>query len=127
MSARSVADANGLSDVEVIRRAFVAGTPGAPDDVTIYSAAAQSGFRILDAQVVISTLIAAATVQLRSATGGGGVALSDAFVASVVGRKLDAGVGIGNVTPTVAAGGTLVLRRSDAGVAGEVIVWIRRE
>jgi hypothetical protein len=116
----------GLSPLYTIRLAFAAGTPGTPDDVTIYSANAPFAFRVLDSQVLISTLVALATVQLRNATGGGGDAVSDAFVAASLGRVRDTAVGISNATQTISAGGTLVLRRSDRGVAGEVILLIRR-
>jgi hypothetical protein len=119
-------DANGLSPTLTLRKAFAAGAGGAPDDVAIYSGNAPYGFRILDVQVLISTLVALSTVQLRSATGGGGSALSDAFASVAVGRLRDLGVGIGNVTPTVATNGTLVIRRSDSGVAGEVILRLQK-
>ena len=124
---RLLADSVGLSPLETIRVAFTAGVPGTADDVVIYNANAPFKFRILDSTVLISTLVALATVQLRDAVGGGGNALSDAFLASALARLRDTNVGIANVTPIVNVGGTLTIRRSDRGVAGEVIVVIRRE
>lgn len=123
----ATADADGLSQLAVIRQAFAAGGGGVPDDVVIYNANAPFGFRVLDAQVLVATTVLASTVQLRDATGGGGSALSDAFDSATAGRKRDTGVAGANATPTVAANGTLVLRRSDSGVAGELIVTLRRE
>ena len=75
-------------------------------------------FRIVDAYVLISTAIALSTVQLRDTSGGGGAALSSALTSATAGtiRNND------TATPTVASGGSVFLRRSDRGVAGEVIV-----
>lgn len=112
-------DAAGRSALVVIRKAFVAGTPGTPDDVSIYSADSPA-LRIVDTVVYISTLIALATVTLRDATGGGGNALSDDIAAGTVGVKRNL---LLTATGTVPTNGTLVLRRSDRGVAGEVIIY----
>jgi hypothetical protein len=101
------------------------GTPGTPDDVTVYSANSPAAFRFLDGHAFISTAIGGSTIQLRSGTGGGGSALSDTFNTSATGRVKDAGTA--TVTPTLAAGSTLVVRRSDRGVGGEVILFLRRE
>ena len=97
---------------------FAAGTPGSADDVTIYSGDAPFAFRILDVTLLTSTLIALSTAQLRDTAGGGGAALSSAMTTAVVGtaRNND------TATPTVAANGSVFLRRSDQGVAGEVII-----
>ena len=101
-----------------IRVTFAAGTPGSADDVTIYSGDAPFAFRILDVTLLTSTLIALSTAQLRDTAGGGGAALSSAMTTAVVGtaRNND------TATPTVAANGSVFLRRSDQGVAGEVII-----
>lgn len=126
-SASLDADAAGLSDGQVIRVAFTAGTPGTADDVTLYAANLPRKYRVLDTQLLITTAIAAQTVQLRDAAAGAGNALSDLFVCTAVGRQRDLGVGIANVTPTVAANGSIYLRRSDRGLAGEIILWVRPE
>lgn len=98
--------------------AFAAGAGGAADDVTIYSSNAPFAFRILDVTLLISTAIALSSVQLRSASGGGGAALSSSLTSVVTGttRNNDSS------TPTVAASGSVFLRRSDSGIAGEVII-----
>jgi hypothetical protein len=101
------------------------GTPGTPDDVVVWSANSPAAFRLLDGHAIISTGIGGSTIQLRNATGGGGAALSDTYNTSATGRVKDAGTA--TVTPTLAAGGTLVVRRSDRGVGGEVIIFLRRE
>ena len=100
------------------RTTFAAGAAGTADDVTIYNASAPFAFRIVDAYVLISTAIALSTVQLRDTSGGGGAALSSALTSATAGtiRNND------TATPTVASGGSVFLRRSDRGVAGEVIV-----
>lgn len=122
----AVADAVGLSALQTIRKAFTAGGGGAPDDVVIYNANAPFGFRVVDTAALISTAIASETVTLRDAAAGGGNALSDDLDAATVGRKRDPAATV-TATGTVAVAGTLVLRRSDNGLAGEVIVTIRPE
>jgi len=107
-----------------IRIPFDASAPGSPDDVIVWSAVAPYAFRVLGAEVLISTAIAASTVQLRDATGGGGSALSDAFDSSAQAWLRDSGAGVSYATQGVAAGGTLCVRRSDKGVGGEMIVRI---
>jgi hypothetical protein len=116
-------DGDGLAPLLTLRKAFTAGGGGAADDVVIYNANAPFGFRILDAWLFVSTGVALATATLRTATGGGGSAVSDAFVASAAGTiKLSAQ----QQTNTIAANGTLVLRRSDNGIAGEVVLLIAK-
>jgi hypothetical protein len=107
----------------VIRKAFTAGGGGSADDVTIYSANAPFTFRIVESYAYVSTGVAVATLTLRNATGGGGSALSDAFAATTTGVKYNSAL---TATSTISASGTLVLRRSDNGVAGEVIVAIQK-
>jgi len=119
----AVVDAAGLAALAVIRKAFVAAGPGAPDDVAIYTADAPFGFRVLDCFVLIATAIVATTVQLRDTAGGGGAALSDALSSAATGVVRNAAL---TATGTIALGGTLVLRRSDNGVAGEVIILIAK-
>lgn len=101
-----------------IRVSCTAGTPGSADDVTIYNANAPFAFRILDVIWLDSTAIALSTVQLRDTSGGGGAALSSALTAAVTGtaRNND------TATRTVAANGSVFLRRSDRGVAGEILI-----
>lgn len=120
-------DNAGLSSLSIIRKEFAAGAGGSPDDITIYSSNAPFKFRVVDTHVLISTTIALATIQLRDATAGAGNVLSDAFVATAVGRFRDTALGISNVTKTINANGTLIIRRSDNGIAGEVLIFIRKE
>jgi len=107
----------------VIRVPLVAGTPGTPDDVVIYNANSPA-LRILDTVFYVSASVALATVTLRDATGGGGNALSDAFATSTVGVRRNVSL---TATGTIAINGTLVLRRSDRGVAGEAVIYARPE
>jgi NAD(P)H-hydrate repair Nnr-like enzyme with NAD(P)H-hydrate dehydratase domain len=109
----AVIDADGLAPVLMIYKSFAAGGGGAPDDVTIYNANAPFGFRILSVGVIVLTVVALSTVQLRSATGGGGSTLSGALSAAVALRVPDL---VSTTTFTVAANGTLVLRRLDHSV-----------
>ncbi len=101
-----------------IRVAVTAGTPGTADDVTIYNANAPFAFRILDVLWLDATAIALSSVQLRDTSGGGGAALSSVLTAAVTGtaRNND------TATRTVALNGSVFLRRSDRGVAGEILI-----
>lgn len=101
-----------------IRVTCTAGVAGAADDVTIYNANAPFAFLILDCLWLDSTAIALSTVQLRDTAGGGGAALSSALTAAVTGTARN------NDTQTraVAANGSVFLRRTDRGVAGEIII-----
>lgn len=111
-------EASNLATPFVIRVAFTALAAGTADDVTIYNATAPFAFRIVDCFALISTAILATTVTLRSASGGGGSALSSALSSAATGtaRNND------TATRTVASGGSLFLRRSDRGVAGEIVI-----
>lgn len=119
----AVVDGAGLGAAAVIRKAFVAGGGGAPDDVAIYTTNAPFGFRVLDVFVLIGTAIALSTVTLRDTAGGGGAALSDALDSATTGVKRNAAL---TATGTIALNGSLVLRRSDNGVAGEVVILIQK-
>ena len=114
-------NAQGLASPRTIRKAFSAGGGGSPDDVTIYNANAPLGFRILDAFVFVSTAVAASSVTLRTASGGGGSAVSDSFSSAATGSVR---LSTTSSTNTIAQDGSLFLRRSDSGVAGEVILLV---
>ena len=93
-------------------------------DVVIYNANAPFAFRVLDSQLLLVTAVMSATAQLRDALAGSGNVVSGSFdTATAVGRVRDAGTAI-TAAPLIALGGTLALRRSDIGIAGEVIVEI---
>jgi hypothetical protein len=119
-----VVESDGLGPKLVIRKTFTAGTPGTPDDVVIYNANAPFAFRVLDSQLLLVTAVLSATAQLRDALAGAGNVVSGSFdAATAAGRVRDAGTAI-TAAPLITLGGTLVLRRSDIGIAGEVIVEI---
>ena len=99
----------------VVYVSYAAGAGGSADDVTVFNASAPFAFRILEAWQVTATAVALATVQARSASGGAGSALTTAMLASVTGKTSDNST----ATTTVAASGSVFLRRSDSGVAGE--------
>jgi hypothetical protein len=111
----------------VIRKAFAAGGGGAPDDVEIYNAAAPFDFRIIDATTWIATAVGGSTVELRSASGGGGSALSMAFSGAATAVVREDGSGTTYATSQVSSGGSLYLRRSDSGVAGEIVILAIKE
>lgn len=101
---------------------YAAGAGGAPDDVTIYSTTVPFNFRILEAWQVTLTAVAASTVQARTASGGLGTALTTAISSVVAGKTSDNST----ATTTVASGGSIFLRRSDSGIAGEFFLLCTR-
>jgi hypothetical protein len=106
----------------IIHFTFAAGGGGAADDVTVFSANAPFNFRILECWLVTTTAVGGSTVQARTATAGGGTALSTAMSSTATGKTSDNST----TTPTVAASGSLILRRSDSGVSGEFIAMCFR-
>lgn len=105
----------------VIFAAFAAGAGGAPDDVTVFSTNAPFAFRVLKTLPYVTTAVALASVQARSATAGGGSALSSLFAADVATEDPIITTPIA-ATTTVAANGSLFIRRSDSGIAGEFVL-----
>jgi hypothetical protein len=122
------ATGNAASAVQIgaeftIRKTFAALVTGQADDVTLYAAAAPFKFRILDVVAKVSAAVALSTLTLRTATGGGGSALSSDLSSATTGTKRDDAT----ASATVAAAGSVYLRRSDRAVAGEVIITCVRE
>jgi hypothetical protein len=109
---------NNMAVPFVFRVGFAAGTPGTPDDVTITLASPFPAY-LTDIQVMTSTGIVGSTGTLRSGTGGGGVALSTAIPTSAAGNQRETARLGSNI---ISAGTPLYWRRSDRGVAGEVII-----
>jgi len=122
---QEVAAAAPLSGVAEIRSEFAAGGGGSPDDVALYAAnALPYKFRVLDAHVKVSTAVGGSTLLLRDEAAGAGTLL-----ASMSGAATGRSEMSDNLTAVATPGATkgLFLRRSDNGVAGEVIITIRRE
>jgi hypothetical protein len=117
--------ASDIGTVFTLYKAFAAGAGGAPDDVTVYSANAPFAFRILKTLPYITTAVSTFTIQARDTAGGGGAALSSEFDAGLA-TEDPAIVTPITATTSVAASGTLVIRRGDSGIAGEfVFVCVR--
>lgn len=119
LGALATVSAAGEGPLIVIRKAFTAAGPGAADDVTVYASAVPYAMRFVDVWCDVATAISAKTAQLRTATAGGGSALSDAFDCATTGVKRNTAV---TASSTVAAGSSIYLRRSDNGLAGEVFI-----
>jgi hypothetical protein len=107
----------------IVTQPLTGGVTGTADDVTIYNADAPFDMRILDVWAVLSAGVLASTVQLRSASGGGGSALSSAIPSTTSGTSRN------NDTATrqVAGSGSLFIRRSDRAVAGRILILAVRE
>ncbi len=115
-----------IGDEFDIRWAFTAGAAGAPDDVTVYALnTVPFKFRVLDMYGVISTALAG-TIQAQPVTGGAGTILGEISSTATGHQTSTATVTTTQVvTPGSSVG--LFLRRSDRGVAGEVVLHCRRE
>lgn len=107
----------------VITQAMTAGAAGTADDVTIYDATAPFAFRILDVWALYSAAVIGSTIQLRSATGGGGSARSSVLTSAATGTQRNNDT----ATQTVGSSGSLYIRRSDRAVAGRIMVLAVRE
>jgi hypothetical protein len=101
-----------------------AGAGGAADDVTLQNANMPFAVRWLEWRVIVTTAVALATVEVRSANGGGGAALSSTFVAATAGEAaLSASW---TATTTSAVNTSSFLRRSDSGVALDLVGYYVR-
>lgn len=112
-----------------IFKAFSAGSGGSPDDVVVYAVnTLPYKIRILDAMATISTAVALSSLDVRSAAAGGGTLVATIPSAST-GVQRAASLGSGNTSVVLTPGATvgLFIRRSDSGVAGEVVLTARRE
>lgn len=115
-----IEDGQGKATSQVMRVPCVAGVGGGADDVVIYSANSPR-IRVIDAFFICSTSIGGGTVTLRTATGGGGTAISDALSAAAPGVARNASV---SATTSLAAASTLVIRRNHNTIAGEMVILV---
>lgn len=123
----SVADADLIGGLLVLRKALTAsGATGAADDVTVI-ASLPFKVRIIDAFMLTSTAAAgSSTAALRTATAGGGTKLTGDMATDAAGISRPAGT-TPTSTSTVAAAGALYLRRSDRAQVGTLFVYMVRE
>lgn len=99
---------------------FTIATSGsmAADDVTLFNGNAPFAFRITDVTAFISTAQGLSMIQLRDTAGGGGNALSSLLSSSATGTQRNNDT----QTRTVAANGSLFLRRTNGSVVGEIVI-----
>lgn len=102
------------------RTAFAATGLGG-DDVAIWNAAVPFDLRILDVVGILTTGLALATLQLFTATGGGGTALSSSLTALTAGRQRTT-----DATHAILAGSSVFLRRSTGNLVGEILLVCER-
>lgn len=109
-----------------IRKAFVAGTPGTADDVAIFAAnALPYKFRVLDAVAYVATAIGGSTLMVYSQAAAAGTKLAEMDSATTGPHAQQTMTATAVAAPATLEG--LFIRRSDRGVAGEVILTVRRE
>lgn len=108
------------------RKAFAAGIAGTPDDVVVYAAnTLPYKIRITNASALVSTAIALSTLDVRDQAAGAGQ-LAATMSSAATGPQPMTGPNVSVVlTPGALIG--LFIRRSDRGVAGEVVITARRE
>jgi len=117
-----------FQSVQTLRFAFAAGAGGSADDVTIYALGTlpYAKMRVLKMESLVATAVGASTLQLRTVSGGAGTLLA-----------ATAGTPTGYVGPNTSVTATsqvvssssvgLFLRRSDSGIAGEVLITFEWE
>lgn len=112
-----------------LRSRFVAGGTA---DVEAVSPGALAGFgagtnatRVMDALLLVSTAVGGSTVDLRDEAAGAGTLLGS-FDTATTGRKTTNATSTTRINPDGLTKG-LYLNRSDAGVAGELIITCRHE
>lgn len=113
----------GIARCEVIHKAFAAGAGGSADDVVIYASNAPYAFDIIHVVAKIVTVVSASTIQLRDTAAGAGTTLSDALTSATTGVRQNTAA---TTSPSVLRNGTLILRRSDSGVAGSIDILVLR-
>lgn len=111
--------ASNIAPVVAVFFSIAAGAGGAADDVTLFSSAIPHNLRWIEWRPIITTAVALATVEVRSASGGGGSALSSVFVAATAGEAAISASW--TATATSASGTSAFLRRSDSGVALDLV------
>jgi len=101
------------------------GAGGAPDDVEIYPAGSLPfKFRVVDFVLYVSTAVVGSSVEIRDEAAGAGAQLASASAAAA-GRIPNAENQTAVATPAAAKG--LFARRSDSGIEGEVVLFVRPE
>ena len=125
--ASAVADSVGLGGV--ITRAFPYEAAGAgARDIVLYNADMPFAAKVIDFQVMVSTL-AAGAIQLRDALAGAGNAVSQALSQAALGRVRDDGTGQtagDGIVVSIAKGGSLIAREAIGTSAGTIIVTLQR-
>lgn len=126
VDAAAVAAATAAAAPITFRVPMTAGGGGAPDDVTVFAAnLLPFKFRVIDAYALISTAVGASTLSVRTQAAGAGTLLASLSSATTGRQPLTGPNASALATPGATEG--LFIRRSDNGVAGEVVVIARRE
>lgn len=117
--------ASSVAGAVLVYVSFAAGAGGSADDVTVFNANAPFAFRVLKTFPWVATGVGGATLEGRSASGGGGSALSSTYDAATPTESPAITSSI-TATTTVAANGSYFIRRSDSGVAGEWVILVAK-
>ena len=102
-----------------------AGGGGAVDDVTLFPANLPADVEVIGANFLTIGNVAGSTVQVRTAAGGGGNAVSGPISTAAAGRLWEsAGGGVASAG-LFASGSSMFLRRSDSAVWGVLSLLVR--
>lgn len=115
---RTLANADNTLMAPVMMRFVVAA--GGAQDVAIYNADAPYNFQITGVMIDVDTADAGETVQLRTATGGGGSAVTSTMSVNATGMIPTASLD----NNSIAAGGSLFVRHSAAAPTSDVAIII---
>lgn len=122
----SVSAATVAAPLQTMYVSIASGGGGSPADSTLFAVNTfPYKVRVMDVVGYVSTAVAASTVTVRTAAAGGGALLGSLDSATTGRKETTAPVGTTVVTPGGAVG--LFVRRSDNGVACEVMLTVRRE
>ena len=103
----------------VVRALLAAGTPGSPDDTLLVTAGDYGAFRLYDEIVLVQTAIGGSQITLNTLPASAGTFLANPLSTAATGLVR----GNRSVSNAVGAAVNVYARRSDAGVAAELILW----
>lgn len=100
------------------------GVVGTPDDITVFNANCPYPIEVINTFGRVTSNLAGVTWVGRTASGGGGTIITDTMSWAALGIA-PVSVALASIT-TIAAGGSLFIRRSDRATAGKLYLQVMR-